>query len=211
MSEYDLYKKQYDELLLKQKGNYNQLEKENSDLRAKMETAERRNAIYQTRINDMNNFGLDLVKERDELLKKIEQLESQLAESQKDWKGYCDTVVADGTKRIKELESHVALRNGQLNHISKSSPFKACELARYFLAVTPSEVSAVLQEQERYAELGRLAVEASNVPADCENDRELCDIVYIEDYRGTDIYCQTCVWSNFCQKRAELMAGDHHD
>jgi hypothetical protein len=64
-------------------------------------------------------------------------------------------------------------------------------------------------EQEKYAELGRLAIEVSNTnPA----ITSFCKIEYQKKYHGANAFCHTvkCPWRSFCQKRAELL-GDERD
>lgn len=79
-------------------------------------------------------------------------------------------------KRITELESQVAQRTGQLNYIKNSGKFDGRELAEYFLAVTPMKVPRALsniQELERYAELGRLAI--ADFKENMDNIRDFTD------------------------------------
>ena len=67
-------------------------------------------------------------------------------------------------------------------------------------------VSKVMDDH-KFAELGRLAIEVFN-KNDGTEDTEICVSSYWQSYMGGDDVCSTtrCMWQNFCQKRAELLA-----
>lgn len=65
------------------------------------------------------------------------------------------------------------------------------------LKTSNKALNLIIAEQEKYAELGRLAVEAV-----ASGGFENCNSIYDKEcFEG-------CTWYKFCQKRAELLAGE---
>jgi hypothetical protein len=61
-----------------------------------------------------------------------------------------------------------------------------------------------IKNQEKYAELGRLALVAID-PVNTDESSQPCDEPVFDNSRS----CKTCTWKNFCQKRVELLGiGD---
>jgi len=58
-------------------------------------------------------------------------------------------------------------------------------------------------ENEKYAELGRLAVKVFNINKGVE-EVEICTVIKQTSWKGNNEICGGCEWKLFCKKRAEL-------
>lgn len=118
-----------------------------------------------------------------ELQNKVEQMESQAA-------------VMRGA--LEEIQATINELGNDVLHNKSNGGWMLLNINAILdkaISVTPVETGQKLQELERFAELGRLAVECGNP----------CSGIYEKSCP------KVCDKYNFCQKRAELLTGEKND
>ena len=98
------------------------------------------------------------------------------------------------------MDKNTAVEILRSNYIDYAPPIMGC---KPISARRCEDIANFIEQQEKYAELGRLALEVLDINNGIE-DTDFCSRDHLEMWKGK---CVNCCWIPFCQKRAELLTG----